>query len=262
MECRHGWLTLAFSSASSCSLVPFLSVYLRLLHPRQGRRPLPPILSGLIVLPLFIQAFMAASSSHKPILSPGDGFLPQLSQLFIINADPHHIFLTLGRWFSHWASLLTHHITNQCGALFHKNTHALTQSGNLMSPYYTADLQAAKMLHSFLMRRRTTSWLFQGIFVGKKMLLAVLWVNCVTFPCQLSDNCNVTDAKCSQSETCWSVWVKHILGRVSQSVLITSHEFLETEAVWGEQTDIRFQSHQERERERESARKKKNGLSP
>lgn len=114
MECRHSWLTLSFSSAFSRSRLPFLSVYLRLLPAHQGRLPPfpPPILSGLIVLHLFIQAFMAASSSHKPISPPDDGFLSQLSRLFIINADPHPIFLTLGRWFSHWLALLARRITS------------------------------------------------------------------------------------------------------------------------------------------------------
>lgn len=75
-------------------------------------RSFPPILSGLIVLHLFIQAFMAASSSCRPISPPDDGFLPQLSWLFIIYSDPHRISLTLGRWFSHWTSLRTRRITN------------------------------------------------------------------------------------------------------------------------------------------------------
>lgn len=79
------------------------------------RPPFPPILSGLIVLHLFIQAFMAASSSRRPISPPDDGFLPQLSPLFIISVDPHHISLTLGRWFSHWTSLPTRHITSPPG---------------------------------------------------------------------------------------------------------------------------------------------------
>lgn len=87
----------------------------------------PPILSGLIVLHLFIQAFMAASSSHRPISPPDDGFLPQLSRLFIISVDPHHISLTLGRWFSHWAALPTRHITNPPHKHTHARTHKVTQ---------------------------------------------------------------------------------------------------------------------------------------
>lgn len=87
----------------------------------------PPILSGLIVLHLFIQPFMAASSSCRPISPPDDGFFPQLSQLFIISVDPHHISLTLGRWFSHWTALLSRHITNPLRSS-HKHMHAHTQS--------------------------------------------------------------------------------------------------------------------------------------
>lgn len=85
--------------------------------------PFPPILSGLIVLHLFIQAFMAASSSCRPISPLDDGFLPQLSQLFIINCGPHHISLTLGRWFSHWSALLTRHITNPPRRFTHTALH-------------------------------------------------------------------------------------------------------------------------------------------
>lgn len=55
---------------------------------------------------------MAASPSWKPISPPDDGFLPQLSRLFIISVDPHHIPLTLGRWFSHWTALTVSPITN------------------------------------------------------------------------------------------------------------------------------------------------------
>lgn len=80
----------------------------------------PPILSGLIVLHLFIQAFMAASSSCRPISPPDDGFLPQLSWLFIIFADPHRISLTLGRWFSHW-DLFT-------DSPYHKSAEKLTRT--------------------------------------------------------------------------------------------------------------------------------------
>lgn len=114
---------------SSYSIPLRLSLYLCLLLTRQGRRSsrlppppppsslhhtrsFPPILSGLIVLHLFIQAFMAASSSCRPISPPDDGFLPQLSWLFIIYSDPHRISLTLGGWFSHWTSLRTRRITN------------------------------------------------------------------------------------------------------------------------------------------------------
>lgn len=110
----------------------------------------PPILSGLIVLHLFIRAFMAASSSCRPISPPDDGFLPQLSRLFIINVDPHHISLTLGRWFSHWSALLTRHITNPLRSS-HKHMRAHTQSDTVRKEtshhYFTlADLPGAKML--------------------------------------------------------------------------------------------------------------------
>ena len=122
------------SSASTSSLFLFLSVYLAIsiscLLARVVTPPsLLPILSGLIVLHLFIQAFMAASSSWRPISPPDDGFLPQLSLLFIISVDPHHISLTLGRWFSHWAALLTRHITNPLrSSRKHMHTHKVTQS--------------------------------------------------------------------------------------------------------------------------------------
>lgn len=89
----------------------------------------PPTLSGLIVLHLFIQAFMAASSSCRPISPPDDGFLLQLSRLFIIGVDPHHISLTLGRWFSHWSALLTRYITNpprSSRGHMHAHTHSDT----------------------------------------------------------------------------------------------------------------------------------------
>lgn len=127
-------------------LILFLSVYLSILifcslagvvmlspaPPPASPPSFPPILAGLIVLHLFIQAFMAASSSCRPISPPDDGFLPQLSWLFIISVDPHHISLTLGRWFSHWTALLTRHITNLLRSS-HKHmrahTHKVTQSG-------------------------------------------------------------------------------------------------------------------------------------
>lgn len=121
---------------SSHSIPLRLSLYLDLLLTCRGRHALscpphppsfPPILSGLIVLHLFIQAFMAASSSCRPISPPDDGFLPQLSWLFIISVDPHHISLTLGRWFSHWTALLTRHITNLLRGS-HKHMRAHTQS--------------------------------------------------------------------------------------------------------------------------------------
>lgn len=67
---------------------------------------------GLIVLHLFIQAFMAASSSRGLISPANDGSLPRLSLLFIIGVHSHHISLTLGRWFSHWTTLPGRHITN------------------------------------------------------------------------------------------------------------------------------------------------------
>lgn len=139
------WLTHNLSllrlPLSSYSIPLSLSLYLCLLLTRQGRRSsrlppppptptpasslhhtrsFPPILSGLIVLHLFIQAFMAASSSCRPISPPDDGFLPQLSWLFIIYADPHRISLTLGRWFSHW-DLFT-------DSPYHKSAEKLTQT--------------------------------------------------------------------------------------------------------------------------------------
>lgn len=95
MECRR---SLSSSSSVSCLLA-------RVVAPSHHHSYLPPNPSGLIVLHLFIQAFMAASPSWKPISPPDDGFLPQLSRLFIISVDPHHIPLTLGRWFSHWTPL-------------------------------------------------------------------------------------------------------------------------------------------------------------
>lgn len=67
---------------------------------------------GLIVLHLFIQAFMAASSSRGLISPANDGSLPRLLPLFIIGVHSHHISLTLGRWFSHWTTLPGRHITN------------------------------------------------------------------------------------------------------------------------------------------------------
>lgn len=137
MESRHGWL-----NPSSFSFYLSISISCQL-----ARVVSPHLLSALIVLHLFIQAFMAASSSCKPISPPDDGFLPQLSRLFIISANPHHISLTLVRWFSHWAALLTSHITNPSSSS-HKHTHTqkVTRRGNLTSLYYTADLQGAKML--------------------------------------------------------------------------------------------------------------------
>lgn len=129
------WLThpLLFSPPppfSFCSLSVYLSISIFCLLARVVTPPstspspsFPPILSGLIVLHLFIQAFMAASSSRRPISPPDDGFLPQLSRLFIICVDPHHISLTLGRWFSHWTALLTRHITNP-----QRSSHKVTQS--------------------------------------------------------------------------------------------------------------------------------------
>lgn len=115
------WLTHPLSPSPPFTLSPSrLSLYLYLPLTCRGSSPpsappFPPILSGLIVLHLFIQAFMAASSSRRPISPPDDGFLPQLSPLFIISVDPHHISLTLGRWFSHWTSLPTRHITSPPG---------------------------------------------------------------------------------------------------------------------------------------------------
>lgn len=47
------------------------------------------------------------------------------------------------------------------------------------------------------------------------------------------------EAKPFQTADTWlSVWVNHILGRMSQLVSMTSHEFLEIEGVWGEQAVI------------------------
>lgn len=135
MECRHTdspsvfppppllfYSSLSFSLSLSSARLPGSS-------PLPPIPPLsfPPILSSLIVLHLFIQAFMATSSSCRPISPPDDGFLPQLSQLFIISVDPHHISLTLGRWFSHWTTLLTRHITNPLGSA-HKHMYTHTQS--------------------------------------------------------------------------------------------------------------------------------------
>ena len=120
MECRHGWLTLSLHPLLSFYPPPVylsISIFRSLAggrHPPSAP-PSPPILSGLIVLHLFIQAFMAASSSRRPISPPDDGFLPQLSPLFIISVDPHHISLTLGRWFSHWTALPSRHITSPPG---------------------------------------------------------------------------------------------------------------------------------------------------
>lgn len=46
---------------------------------------------------------------------------------------------------------------------------------------------------------------------------------------------NVTEAEPFQTaDTYLSAWVNHILGRMSQLVLMTSHSFLEIEGVWGE----------------------------
>lgn len=133
------WLTHPLCFPPPSALLSFyfsLSVSLSLSPARLlGSSPLPPIsppffppiLFGLIVLHLFIQSFMAASSSCRPISPPDDGFLPQLSRLFIISVDPHHISLTLGRWFSHWTALLTRHITNPLRST-HKHMRLHTQS--------------------------------------------------------------------------------------------------------------------------------------
>lgn len=100
----------------------FHSVPLRLslyLHPTlacrgssQFPRTPPPPPHGLIVLHLFIRAFMATSSSCGLISSADDGSLLRLSPLFIIGVHSHHISLTLGRWFSHWTTLPARHLTN------------------------------------------------------------------------------------------------------------------------------------------------------
>lgn len=113
----------------SFALILFFSVYLSISLTCWGHHPSllsPHPSSGLIVLHLFIQSFMAASSSCRPISLPADGFLLQLLQLFIINVGPHHISLTLGRWFSHWTALLTQHITNPVRST-HKHACAHTQ---------------------------------------------------------------------------------------------------------------------------------------
>lgn len=112
-----------------------------------------PSSPALIVLHLFIQSFMAASSSRRPISPPEYGFLLKLSLLFIICVDPHHISLTLGRWFSHWTTLLTRRITNPL-RISHKHSDSQNdrvRAGGPTSLYYSADLLAAKMLHSILM---------------------------------------------------------------------------------------------------------------
>lgn len=137
MESRHGWLTLLFSISPSPSPARL---------PGSPPRPTSPILPGLIVLHLFIQVFMAASSSCKPISPPDDGFLPQLSRLFIISADPHHISLTLGRWFSHWAALLTRHITNPL--MGRAQTHTDTHREETSHHYIT--LQIYKVLKCYV----------------------------------------------------------------------------------------------------------------
>lgn len=48
------------------------------------------------------------------------------------------------------------------------------------------------------------------------------------FYCWVSDYFNVTEAELFQTaDTRPGAWANHILGRMSQSVLMTSHEFLE-----------------------------------
>lgn len=145
---------------SSHSISLRLSLYLYLLLACRGCHhsllppPFPPILSGLIVLHLFIQAFMAASSSCRPISPPDDGFLPQLSWLFIISVDPHHISLTLGRWFSHWTVLLTRHITHLLRSsrkhMRPKTQSGTSQKGDLTSLVSTADLLGSELLRAAL----------------------------------------------------------------------------------------------------------------
>lgn len=155
MECRHGWLTLTFPSASSCSLIPFLSVYLRLLPLSPGSSP-PSFLPSSLALLFYISSFRLLWLL-RPRTIPSRrwmmGSSPQLSQLFIINADPHHIFLTLGRWFSHWTALLTCCITNQRrGTLSqtHTNTHPHTKwhSQEITRHYMT--LQIYKLLKCYI----------------------------------------------------------------------------------------------------------------
>lgn len=54
----------------------------------------------------------------------------------------------------------------------------------------------------------------------------------MTFYCWVSDYFNVTEAKPFQTaDTHLSAFLNHILGRMSQAVLMTSHEFLEIEGV-------------------------------
>lgn len=128
-------LSFSYLLLSSYSIPLHLSPYLYLMLTRWGRHcsptlspppSFPPILPGLIVLHLFIQAFMAALSSCRPISPPDDGFHPQLSWLFIISINSHRISLTLGRWFSHWTTLLTHYVTNLLRTV-HKRMHAPAQ---------------------------------------------------------------------------------------------------------------------------------------
>lgn len=112
MECSCGWLTIFLFSSSHSPLILFHCVYLSIAIPHSlaGGRLNPP--DGLIVLHVFIQAFMATSSSRRLISSVDDGSLPRLSLLFIIGDHSYHISLTLGRWFSHWTTLPDRHITN------------------------------------------------------------------------------------------------------------------------------------------------------
>lgn len=131
----------------------FHSVPLRLslhLHPTLAcrgssqfpRTPPPPPSHGLIVLHLFILAFMATSSSRGLISSADDGSLLRLSPLFIIGVHSHHISLTLGRWFSHWTTLPARHLTNVLRGARGKRPQTVASC---------ADLIASKMQHSTFM---------------------------------------------------------------------------------------------------------------
>ena len=84
--------------APSSPLVPSLSPSISLSPPPPPPPTLlsfPPILSGLIVLHLFIQAFMAASSSCRPISPPG-WWVPSPSYRgYLLSASIHITFLWL-----------------------------------------------------------------------------------------------------------------------------------------------------------------------
>lgn len=152
MRLTHN-LSFLLLSLSSHSVPLCLSLYL---HPtlacRGSSQPPPP--HGLIVLHLFIQAFMATSSSRGLISSSDDGSLPRLSPLFIIGVHSHHISLTLGRWFSHWTTLPARHITNLPRRAQGKarTVKRHRRSGGLKPALFPADLIASKMQHGMFMR--------------------------------------------------------------------------------------------------------------